>query len=768
MFCTRQINLFFVLILLTLAISKIGKAQEVLIFNEYTQADTIDLGMCVLNDSIETVFNIWNLTGKRLQIGGNDYTFSIERAVDDPNNIDFFEFFGPPGLPQIIDSNSKTTIVIKYKPLPNLIQFPPGKKIVKLRLGVFDPQYKPLPQSLQDLVAVREFILVVRKSTNDLDSYDQIIDFDSVWINPVDTIFRTIVMQNNTFSQIIIDSILFYRSINAELLLERKSLPLTLNEYKSGEERGYWRLSYYPTNLGRDTGLIVVKYRNPNLSKDTVKTFQILVRGVGVQQKISVENVEGANVIDNFIDFGTIPLDTSKEAKIYIKNNGNLPFGFIEQATLDYFTEKPSEDYLIKDSLSGSLNLLPTQKDSFVVVFKPTRRDTILGRIVLNSNLPLRKVKGYPNSAREVVFYFRGVGLAPKLSVETNYVNFGNIIVNNEEGCPSIRDTVIKLSNNGNFVLRLEQIRLEPPYPQTPFKLLEENVEIPPYSTRNFHIVFDSIARDVGEFRAELIFISRFSKMVDTTVVQLFARGVLPDPIKITIPDTLKFKPGHTLSIPIIVDSNLISRARDYQDTISFNSTILRYKGYNRISTASERAEQIEIVPLQQNGKLAIYIKTRWNETFLSNFKLIELMFDTYLGAEPFTEFKFLSSRFGDGICSRVLSPQRKELRIYADSLCGISKKLFDGSGGFFDLKAPVPNPSNSVISINFDIPFETLTRIYIYDSFGQIVDIICDEVVKADSYQKILDISHYPRGLYFVRMQAGLYHKVEQFVVTH
>ncbi|MFN3782261.1 MAG: hypothetical protein ACK4SO_08805, partial [Candidatus Kapaibacteriota bacterium] len=304
-----------------------------------------------------------------------------------------------------------------------------------------------------------------------------------------------------------------------------------------------------------------------------------------------------------------------------------------------------------------------------------------MAKIKFTSDLSRRKIFGYPDSAKDVVFYIRGVGLAPKLTSEADSIDFGNIIVNDAQGCPTIRDTVIRLTNVGNYVVQVQNAKIEPPYPQTPFKIFEENFEIPPYSNKSLRIVFDSIARNVGLYEATLVITSSFSKIRDTLLIKLKANGVLPDPMNISFPSEINFKPNSTVSIPILVEKSKISRVKEYADTILFNPRVLLFNNANVAATASARAEALDI---QQDpaGLLSINISTKWNEFFLPSDTLIVLNFNTFVGNEMESKIEFLSPRFGDGVCPRALSPVVKSSIVRIDSLCGLPYKLFDGKGG--------------------------------------------------------------------------------------
>ncbi|MGQ9818460.1 MAG: T9SS type A sorting domain-containing protein [Candidatus Kapaibacteriales bacterium] len=739
---------------------------SILIFNEYDASDTIDMGMCVIGDSLETLFNIFNLTDKPIKIGGNDYTFSIEKLTADPNDLTPLEFFGPRDLPKIIDSSSFSTFKVKYIPYPISPQFPVGKKIVRLRLGVFDPNFKQFPDSLGDLIRMREFILIARKSSSYLDTYEQLINFDSVWVNPKDTLKRWLILQNNSSLPIGIDSIIFLRSINAEIWLERKTFPIILQKYRSGDERQRWLVQYFPKNLGKDTALIVFRYKH-SFIPDSNLLVQTIVRGVGVLQKIDLIKVEGAQVIDNTIDFGPIPIDTTREVKFFIQNNGNLPFGILTQDILDFYTNQKINSFYFSDSLRQTRHLYPTELDSFKIVFRPNGTDTFLAKVVFHSDLPTRKINGFPDSVRRVEFYLRGVGLAPKIAVESKNIDFGNIIINNFEGCPSFRDTIIKIYNNGNYVLRVDSIRLEPPYPQTPFRIYENRFDIPPYSSKTLLIRFDSIATNVGTYSAKLILVSNFSKISDTVSIQLVANGILPDPINISIPPQTIVKPGRNISLPILVPPFKVNRAREYVDTLKYNPTVLRYAGFSIQNTASFNAEEIFIEEDRNNGKLAILLRTRWNQTFLPVDTLIKINFQTFLGDEILSRIDFLATRFGDGICSRVLLPNPSGGEISLDSLCGISSKLFNGKNGIFRFDDISPNPANNQIYLNFQIAFPIHTSLSIFNYAGVEVKKIFDGVLEPNVYQFEVPFSGLTTGVYFVKMQAGIFNEVKYFVIT-
>ena len=75
-----------------------------------------------------------------------------------------------------------------------------------------------------------------------------------------------------------------------------------------------------------------------------------------------------------------------------------------------------------------------------------------------------------------------------------------------------------------------------------------------------------------------------------------------------------------------------------------------------------------------------------------------------------------------------------------------------------YGLEQNYPNPFNPTTEIVFSLPSRQLTRLIVYNSLGQEVDKLAEEVFDAGVYRVTFDAAGLPSGTYFYRVQAGPY----------
>jgi hypothetical protein len=73
-----------------------------------------------------------------------------------------------------------------------------------------------------------------------------------------------------------------------------------------------------------------------------------------------------------------------------------------------------------------------------------------------------------------------------------------------------------------------------------------------------------------------------------------------------------------------------------------------------------------------------------------------------------------------------------------------------------FDLKQNYPNPFNPVTSIDFDLPRNEFVRLAVYNSLGQEVAVLVNNIVEAGTHKISFDASNLPSGIYICRISAG------------
>ncbi len=82
-----------------------------------------------------------------------------------------------------------------------------------------------------------------------------------------------------------------------------------------------------------------------------------------------------------------------------------------------------------------------------------------------------------------------------------------------------------------------------------------------------------------------------------------------------------------------------------------------------------------------------------------------------------------------------------------------------------FLLKQNYPNPFNPKTFIDFDIPKESDVKLTIYNSLGEITDILVDQSLKAGSYRVDWDANKFASGVYFYSINAGEFYESKKMI---
>jgi len=83
-----------------------------------------------------------------------------------------------------------------------------------------------------------------------------------------------------------------------------------------------------------------------------------------------------------------------------------------------------------------------------------------------------------------------------------------------------------------------------------------------------------------------------------------------------------------------------------------------------------------------------------------------------------------------------------------------------------FDLLQNYPNPFNPTTSINYSIPEAALVVIKIYDALGREVTTLVNEYKPAGNYKVEFNASKLVSGIYFYRMESGLYTQTKKLLL--
>ena len=102
---------------------------------------------------------------------------------------------------------------------------------------------------------------------------------------------------------------------------------------------------------------------------------------------------------------------------------------------------------------------------------------------------------------------------------------------------------------------------------------------------------------------------------------------------------------------------------------------------------------------------------------------------------------------------------------IYVGTVSGISH-IGTGIPAAFDLKQNYPNPFNPITNIRFDIPISSNVKISVYNTLGQQIAIILNEMKTAGFYEVKYDASALSSGVYYYRIEAGNYLQTKKMVL--
>jgi hypothetical protein len=723
--------------------------------------DTVDLGKCYVGDSLSTDFIFKNEGTIMLSSGYKEPSFIIYRASDRSDDIDFEEFKNTTQLPLFINQNNSDILTMKYFASANLPVYPPGKKYAKLKLSMFDASINPDTLKESSLIAVKIFNLVARKTIHAIDANEDLFSFDSVYIHPVDTMKMSVIYKNYSGTIQTAEAQDFQMQtpipFGQELTLFSPILPLVLQPKTSS----IWTLSYYPVDLTLDSATFKLFYHPAPNKPDT---SVISIRGQGVIQSLVIDKLDSDSLTSDTLDFGEVRLNKIKECKLVLNNTGNIPFGSKNQYILDGESELISDYFSISKTLDTFSNLYPHATDSLKVTFFPLIRGKFTGRVVIESDLEGRRIYGYPKSALKIIYPVKGVAIEPVASIGKDTIDMGNVVIRPE--CSNIRDTLFPITNLGNTVLKIISASLTPEPPASMFRIVNFPETIIPGETAFIHLNFSSSS--VEEETSFLTLVTNGIPPLDTIIIYLKATGVPPLDVNISLPVNMRSKPGRKISAPIFVEKEKMIYVRNFNDTLTYDRTTLRYVNNEVIHTASEGAPVVNIVEVPEGGRLSISLAMSDDSYFLQRDTLVILNFNTFLGESDSTSIAFADPKFGDGHCDRVLTPTKTNGLYKLDSVCGLEFKTGKLPTGITQLISFTQNDNQNSVDIGLELGTEGMVRINFYDLYGNNVGTSVEEYLQMGLHDFNLTTGNLFGGLYFCKIQFGNRFEVRKLIIQN
>lgn len=733
-----------------------------IIYSDISDSDTVDFGKCIISDSLSAKFIIKNSGTQPLRI--IDYAPSFVIGLHENYAKEFEEFSPETDFPINIAPNTEKSIIIKYKASSLLTVYPPGKKYAKLKLGLFNPETVPDTVKESDIVYSRTFLLIARKTTKFVDGNEEFIECDSVYKNPSDTLKIAWNIINFSNYEINLNSIYFKMlspvAEQSEFSLKEVNLPLNLLPKRNF----IWTINYYPKDTDADSCTFLCFYKSKNEAVAIEDSCFVQIKAIGVEHKLRIQKYQSGEFSADTLIFENIKPNESNELIVVIKNEGNLPYGALNQGIESISSPNGEIAFSItKPFLQNNSHLYQNKLDTLKIKFNPTEIGEHIAKCTIESDLGQRNIFGTPRTERYFSFYLKGKSSEPRVNILKDTIDFGNIVLSPE--CPNSRDTIIQIANLGNEELKIFTVSLNPSPPFSKFSIIQYPSHVKPNEQGQIHINFTS--NSIGEERADLIITTNASQPNNKIILPLKATGVPLVLAELSLPRDIRAKPGTAISFPIIVKNSNLRYGRNFSDTLSFDKTLLSYYAFQNFETASEVADHIAIQQLADEGRLSISISVPYTTYFLPNDTLIILKFHSYLGENVSTPISFANPKVGDGICSNVLNIEKQNGLFALDSVCGLDLKVSPISKPANVLKRVYPNPAIDKINIEYVLNESSKVQIAIYNIFAEKVKEVFNAYKSEGQY--IIEHSYLglPPGFYYCVLSSNSEKSVRTFIIS-
>jgi hypothetical protein len=84
-----------------------------------------------------------------------------------------------------------------------------------------------------------------------------------------------------------------------------------------------------------------------------------------------------------------------------------------------------------------------------------------------------------------------------------------------------------------------------------------------------------------------------------------------------------------------------------------------------------------------------------------------------------------------------------------------------------FSLAQNYPNPFNPSTTITYELPRATHVSLCVYNTLGQLINVLVDESKPAGAFSAQFDAATLPSGVYFYRLQAGEFTQTRKLLLV-
>jgi HYDIN/CFA65/VesB-like, Ig-like domain len=696
--------------------------SQIKIYFDRADLDTVDFGMRNKdNDVIRRNFIIENNSADTVWTGDIFPTFLTGQSRNPlrQDTHQAFELASGEARKVKIPPNGKIIRTVEYAP-DNGTKSQIGIMEAFFQIGVSDSE------DVGEEIYSRTYTLIGRASEDEIDMWDKIIAFDSVLIGDEVGVSADLNIRNNSDGKLTVESgelefvtsELIKNEITVDLL--GKEFPFDLapkTDPLSKDEK--FVIKYIPKDKGPDTALYVVKFKNQaGVSQEVSAT----ISGTGVRQSLDlvgstheVENV-GNKYNEYIINVGDIQLGDSEDVTAYIENDGNMRIG-----VKDIQTSSDNCEIVVKENIAEigeSIDLFEFKE--FTINIRAIDPEVFSAEYILETDLLDRNIAGVSNQdLRFIKYKIRGRALAPKINPWAENIDFANIPISGSGDCSSFSEKELVIENIGNDDLIINYLEtgngaIFSAQINEDDKIIKEGEKI------NILVSFHPNA--IGQFVDSLtINYSGYGQNSKSGFVYLSGGGTNPSSSDLKIIDQ-SFKPSSDVSVPIIVSGQEINIASGFITELLFNPTMLEYKSFSTLGTASEGADLFStIVSDDEGGIIDINLKMPNPEFFYSRDTLLILNFDSYLGDAIKSQISFSNPKFSDENCSDLLDINIDNSGfVEIDSLCGVDNLI-----EFLKNQMSVVSKDNSQtneIEFTLNSPSGSRVEFSLYDVYGSLI----------------------------------------------
>lgn len=649
-----------------------------------------------------------------------------------------------------------------------------------------------------NIVAQRRYTLRANRLPNVLVAARSVINFDSVYVQR-ERLDTTLIRNASPRYAATLDS---QAIAGLSPLSEREFFADTLGVVASARlfrvgTTGTPGLRYRPLNRGVDTANFRLKSRIDSTGGAEELTVQL--RGVGVEQDVSVARLFALSGVSNSVfapvssssingyrvytaDIGCVRLGESRTVGVLMQNRGNIAFGLARQFRTDSMNLSPA--FSITRPFTTSRNLAPNGDDtSLAIRFTPQTLGVQELRYVLESDIK-RRVPSAPDSTEQIIIVLRGRGIVPQVQVQ-DALRFEDNTLGSQCSVQKDLPLLVKnpLSDSCGVPLVVKSVvitTLGAPFFATPSKNLPLTVQ--PTMSDTIKISFDPklVGDKVGSYTATLLLLTDAPSPNDSIRVTITGNIVNLPSVILSAPRDSRASPGTSISIPILVTPAPIGSAAQNAKALesvsiakfafTFDESLLSYKGYKELGTASEGAA----IVVQRGALLGfdrtiqVTITSRDKALRALSERLILLDFDTYLGRGVSTPLTFSNYTLGDVSCTeraRITTTTNGTFTL--DSVCGLEAKTSAiNKATSFLLSDISPNPVSDNLRVGFQVAYKTRVTVEILDALGQVRTTVVDNEFPEGAFEGDVSTVNLSPGLYFCRMRAGRFSDMRKIVI--